>query len=160
MRASKLMMTILVLAVAVGASGQTLQRSNARMAPMATIQVARRPSDDHPRCPGRLVHRGRLAVRRLRGDGLCGGDGPAVADGRLPAYRPRQAVRDPRFRRPRASTCRCASWATPTKSTQRSSTPCPTTARRSSRPHGRHQPAHRRVLPWQLGCRCPSSIGC
>ena len=35
MRASKLMMTILVLAVAVGASGQTLQRSNARMAPMA-----------------------------------------------------------------------------------------------------------------------------
>ena len=35
MRASKLMMTILVLAVAVGASGQTLQRSNARMAPVA-----------------------------------------------------------------------------------------------------------------------------
>jgi penicillin amidase len=40
MRASKLMMTILVLAVAVGASGQTLQRSNARMAPLATIQAA------------------------------------------------------------------------------------------------------------------------
>ncbi len=38
MRASKLMMTILVLAVAVGASGQTLQRSNARMAPLATIE--------------------------------------------------------------------------------------------------------------------------
>jgi len=35
MRASKLMMTILVLAVAVGASGQTLRRSNARMAPVA-----------------------------------------------------------------------------------------------------------------------------
>ena len=35
MRASKLMMTILVLAVAVGASGQSLQRSNARMAPVA-----------------------------------------------------------------------------------------------------------------------------
>jgi penicillin amidase len=35
MRASKLMMTILVLAVAVGAFGQTLQRSNARMAPVA-----------------------------------------------------------------------------------------------------------------------------
>jgi len=34
MRASKLMMTILVLAVAVGASGQTLQRSNARVAPV------------------------------------------------------------------------------------------------------------------------------
>jgi penicillin amidase len=40
MRASKLMMTILVLAVAVGASGQTLQRSNARMAPLATIEAA------------------------------------------------------------------------------------------------------------------------
>jgi len=35
MRASKLMMTILVLAVAVGASGQTLQRSNARVVPVA-----------------------------------------------------------------------------------------------------------------------------
>jgi penicillin amidase len=40
MRASKLMMTILVLAVAVGASGQSLQRSNARIAPPATIQAA------------------------------------------------------------------------------------------------------------------------
>jgi len=39
MRASKLMMTILVLAVAVGASGQTLQRSNARMVP-AVVQAA------------------------------------------------------------------------------------------------------------------------
>ncbi len=61
-----------------------------------------RPGDHHPRCPGRLVHRGRIAVRRFRGPGICRCDRPAVSDGPFPPWLPRYVVRVVRRRAPGA----------------------------------------------------------